>query len=163
DAAGRAIGLAPRPDTAFVGDRAPCVSVYGDSFTLGGADDATYPHHLAVALGCPAANFGVGGYGSDQALMLFRAQRGLDRAPVAVLGHRSENVRRNVTQSQRLLYPASRLRFKPRFLLAGRELRWVPSPVDSAADYERVAENPAAVLGHDAFLARPRPHFPYSV
>jgi len=163
DDAGRAVGLAPRPDPAFAGVRAPCVSVYGDSFTLGGADDATYPHHLAVALGCPAANFGVGGYGSDQAVMLFRAQRGLDRAPVVVLGHLSENVMRNVNQYQRLLYPASRLRFKPRFLLAGRDLRWVPAPVESAADYERVAENPAAMLGHDAFLARPRPHFPYCV
>src|SRR5262249_1678204 len=162
-APGRATGPRPRPDPASRAARAPCVSVYGDSFTLGGADDATYPHHLAVALGCPAANFGVGGYGSDQALMLFRAQRGLDRAPVVVLGHLSENVMRNVNQYQRLLYPASRLRFKPRFLLAGRELRWLRIPVQDAADYRAVADDPARFLVHDAFVDRPRPHFPYSV
>jgi hypothetical protein len=163
DGAGHVTALAPRPDPAFPGARRACVSVYGDSFTLGGADDATYPHALAGALGCPVANFGVGGYGSDQALMLFRAQRTADRSPVVVLGHLTENVMRNVNQYQRLLYPASRLRFKPRFLLDGDVLRWLSSPVATAADYRRAADAPESVLAHDAFLARPRPGFPYTV
>jgi hypothetical protein len=163
DAAGKVTTVAPRADPAFPAAGTACVSVYGDSFTLGGADDATYPHALARALGCPVANFGVGGYGSDQALMLFRAQRAADRAPVVVLGHLTENVMRNVNQYQRLLYPASRLRFKPRFVLDGGELQWVRSPVATAADYRRAADAPEAVLRHDAFLARPRPGFPYTV
>ena len=163
DATGRVLRPAPRPDPAFPAERTPCASVYGDSFTLGAADDATYPHHLAVALGCPVANFGVGGYGSDQAFMLFRAQRLVDRTPVVLLAHLSENVMRNVNQYQRLLYPASRIRFKPRFLLDGDALRAIPVPVGTAADYRRVAAEPEAVLAHDAFLARPRPGFPYTV
>src|SRR5207249_8434311 len=98
DAAGRAVRLAPRPDPAFAPGRPPCVATYGDSFTLGAADDATWPHHLARALGCPVANYGIGGYGSAQALMLFRAQRRLDRAPVVILAPLTETGMRNVNQ-----------------------------------------------------------------
>src|SRR5690242_12981202 len=39
DAAGHVLHPAPRPDRAFPPERAPCASVYGDSFTLGAADD----------------------------------------------------------------------------------------------------------------------------
>jgi hypothetical protein len=163
DAAGRVVRLAPRSDPAFPAEHPPCVATYGDSFTLGAADEATWPHTLARALGCPVANYGVGGYGSDQALMLFRAQRHLDRAPVVVLAHLTENVMRNVNQYQRLLYPASRLRFKPRFALEGDALRTIPTPVATAADYRAVADAPAAILHDDAFLARPRPRFPYTL
>jgi hypothetical protein len=163
DGAGRVAQPAPRPDPAFPPERAPCASAYGDSFTLGAADDVTYPHFLAVAFGCPVANYGVGGFGSDQALMLFRAQRGRDAAPVVVLGHLSENIMRNVNQYQRLLYPASRLKFKPRFLLEDGVLRWVPIPVADAAEYRAVAERPERFLTHDAFVDRPRPEFPYTV
>src|SRR5882724_8736201 len=51
DDAGKVRRLSPRLDPAFPGDRPACVSVYGDSFTLGASDDATYPHRVAVALG----------------------------------------------------------------------------------------------------------------
>jgi hypothetical protein len=163
DARGQVVVPAPRADPAFPSDRLPCIAIYGDSFTLGAADDATYPHDLALALGCPVANHGVGGYGSDQSLMLFEAQRAVDRAPVVVLAHLSENVMRNVNQYQRLLYPASRIRFKPRFLLDGGDLRWLPIPVQDAADYRAVADDPARFLAHDAFVDRPRPRFPYTV
>jgi hypothetical protein len=163
DATGRVVRPAPRSDPAFPAERRACASAYGDSFTLGAADDVTYPHFLAVAFGCPVANYGVGGFGSDQALMLFRAQRGRDAAPVVVLGHLSENVMRNVNQYQRLIYPASRLKFKPRFVLDDGALRYVPLPVADAADYRAVADRPERFLRHDAFLARPRPAFPYSV
>src|SRR5262249_25235072 len=50
-----------------------------------------------------------------------------------------------------------------RFLLEGGDLRWLPIPVQDAADYRAVADDPARFLVHDAFVDRPRPHFPYSV
>jgi hypothetical protein len=56
DADGKVRRLAPRFDPAFPEGRAACVSVYGDSFTLGASDDVTYPHRAAVAIGCPVAN-----------------------------------------------------------------------------------------------------------
>ncbi|MET0395687.1 MAG: hypothetical protein ABW277_02565 [Longimicrobiaceae bacterium] len=165
DGAGRVAKLQPRPDPAFPDTAPACAAAYGESFTAGSevSPDGAYPHVLGVELGCRVANYGVGASGSDQALMLARAQRGLDRAPVVILGHISENVLRNVNQYRVLLYPDQELYFKPRFLLApGGGLRLVPVPVRTAADLRALPDHPERFLAHDAFLARPRPGFPYT-
>jgi hypothetical protein len=115
-----------------------------------------------MLLGCRVANYGVGGYGSDQALMLFRAQRGVDRAPAVILGHLSENLLRNLNQYQQLLYPGARNYFKPRYLLEGDRLVYVPSPVAAQGDIDALVRRPRRYLRHEAMLARPRRAFPYS-
>lgn len=163
--AGRVVGLAPRPDPLSVSGPLPCVSVYGDSFTYGYdvAADETYPHYLAQIVRCPVSNYGVEGYGSDQALMLFRAQQHLDSAPVVILGHLSENILRNVSRYRGLLYPGAVLQFKPRFVVRGDRLGYVPIPVNSMHDFRALEENPDSVLAGDALLARPRRRFPYSI
>jgi hypothetical protein len=162
DAAGRVAVPVPRPDPAFA-DEPPCVSAYGDSFTLGAADDVSYPHALALRLGCRVANFGVGGYGSDQAVMLFRAQMDADPAPVVLLGHMTEDIERNVNQYRLFLDRENRLGFKPRFVLAHGGLAYVPIPVARANDYRALAATPEAWLPAESFLARRLPVFPYSV
>ncbi len=165
DGAGRVVRLQPRPDPAFPDTVPACAAAYGESFTAGSevGEDGAYPHVLGVELGCRVANYGVGASGSDQALMLVRAQRHLDRAPVVVLGHISENILRNVNQYRVLLYPDQELYFKPRFLPGPRgELRYVPVPVRTAADLRALPDDPERYLPHDAFLARPRPGFPYT-
>lgn len=164
DDSGFVIGLSPRRiPTADV--TPPCVSAYGDSFTFGSevGDDRAYPYQLSLSLGCPVANYGVGGYGSDQALMLYRAQRRLDTAPTVILGHVSENILRNVNQYRALLYPGpgQEMSFKPAFTLSGTRLQQVPPPVASAEDLERVGRDPDVTLPLDAFRARPRRGFPY--
>jgi len=166
DGAGRVVKLQPRPDPAFPDTVPACAAAYGESFTAGSevGEDGAYPHVLGVELGCRVANYGVGASGSDQALMLVRAQRHLDRAPVVLLGHISENILRNVNQYRVLLYPDQELYFKPRFVLAPRGgLRFVPVPVRTAADLRALPDHPERFLAHDAFLARPRPGFPYTV
>lgn len=165
DASGHALSLSPRPDPAFPSSAAPCISTYGDSFTQGTnvSDSGTFPHFLAMDANCRVANFGVGAYGSDQAFMLFRSQSALDRAPVVVLAHVSENILRNVNQYRNLLYPGSELGFKPRFSLQGDELRYVPVPIRDAGDYRTFEEHPDALLPYEAFLDRPRRSFPYSL
>jgi lysophospholipase L1-like esterase len=73
------------------------VSAYGDSFTLGqGVEaDETWSQRLGQSLGTNVSNFGVGGYGTDQALLrLERDCRAGRRADVVVLGVLSENVNR---------------------------------------------------------------------
>jgi hypothetical protein len=118
-----------RPDPAFAEDAPACASAYGDSFTFGTpvGDDATFPHDLGVALGCRVSNFGMPGYGSDQAFLLYRAQRDADRAPIVILAHLTENVLRNVNQYRELLYPGGGFGFKPRLRLDERgKLRRVP-------------------------------------
>jgi hypothetical protein len=154
-----------RPDPAFAEDVPPCASTYGDSFTFGTpvGDDATFPHDLAVALGCRVANFGMPGYGSDQAFLLYRAQRDVDRAPIVILGHLTENVLRNVNQYRELLYPGGDFGFKPRLHLdAAGKLRRVPVPVRSLAGYRAMEASPERKLPWDAFTSRPRRAFPYT-
>ena len=166
DADGRVTRLSPREDPGFAATAPACVSAYGDSFTAGSEveNDRTYPHDLGIGLGCRVANYGVHGYGSDQSVMLFRAQRHLDTAPVVVLGHVSENVLRNVNQYRQLLYPGQgeELAFKPSFTVQDGELRQRPVPVNSEADVEAFERDPDVFLPFDAFRSRPLRSFPYS-
>ena len=148
--------------SSFVTVNAACVSAYGDSFTAG-AGDSSYPAEVARMLGCPVANYGVGGYGSDQALMLARSLRDMDRAPVSVIAHVSENILRNLNQYRNLLYPGQELFFKPRFILDGAALRLLDNPIARREDFTRLAQSPETVLVHDEFGSRPRREFPYTI
>ena len=164
---GKVTNLSPRPDPSFTPNQPPCASVYGDSFTFGTGNgvgpDNTYPHHLGLNLGCPVHNYGIGAYGSDQSLMLFRAQSDLDNASLVIVGHLTENILRNVNQYRTLLYPQSVEGFKPRFLLDGNQLRFVPVPVSSAKDFLVLEQNPSLALPYDAFVDRPLRSFPYTI
>lgn len=161
---GKVSELRPRADPLSSGSTPPCISVYGDSFTYGyGAEDAeTYPHYLSAMLECPVANYGVDGYGSDQAFMLFRAQEHLDDAPLVILGHLSENILRNVNRYRALLYPGSAFEFKPRFVTSNRGLDYVPIPVNNVHDFRALQAEPDSVLSGDALLTRPRRSFPFT-
>jgi hypothetical protein len=155
----------PRSDPAFADDVPACASIYGDSFTFGTplGDDATFPHDLAVGLGCRVANFGMPGYGSDQAFLLYRAQRDVDRAPIVIIAHLTENVLRNVNQYRELLYPGGGFGFKPRLRIdANGKLRRVRLPVRSLGAYRTMEASPERKLPWDAFTARPRRDFPYT-
>jgi hypothetical protein len=112
-----------------------CAAVFGDSFTFGHevAGDQTYAHYLGLRLGCRVANYGVGGYGTDQALLRFR-ERFHEPAGLVVLAHYSENVIRNVNRYRGFL-TGGRFGWKPRFALdgAGRlELLPMPEPAPGA-------------------------------
>jgi hypothetical protein len=163
---GSALRLRPaRGDPVFPDSAPACGSAYGDSFTNGteAGPASTYAHQLGLALGCRVANYGWGGFGSDQALMLFRAQRHLDRSRLVILGHTTENILRNVNQSRHFLYPGNALGFKPRFVLDNGSLRYVPPVIRAPGDFERLVRNPEAMLALDAFVSRPRRSFPYSI
>jgi len=73
------------------------VSTYGDSFTHGDevAPDQTWSQRLADQLHSNVLNFGVGGYGTDQAVLrVAKNCRAGRRTDVVVLGICSENVNR---------------------------------------------------------------------
>src|SRR5215469_5275481 len=69
----------------------PCASAYGASFVWGDniplADG--WVEQLSRKLGCRVANYGVAGYGTDQAYVRF--QRMQDQAPVTFLGFSPEH------------------------------------------------------------------------
>lgn len=112
------------------------VGLFGDSFTHGdGVDYAqTWGHVLEQSLNAQGIeakvfNFGVGGYGLDQALLRWRkdgASFGLD---VVVLGFQSENILRSLNMIRVLYFWRTRLPFtKPRFLLRDGRLEVINQP-----------------------------------
>jgi hypothetical protein len=132
-----------------------CASAYGDSFVWGEevppADG--WIEQLSRRLGCRVANYGVSGYGTDQAYLRFRRTTA-DEAPLVVLGIFPENIIRNVNQYRAFagyaLHPGS---LKGRFVLdaAGR-LAWVPRPRLDAEGFVALNRTPAAALPNEYLL-----------
>jgi hypothetical protein len=138
-----------------------CVSAYGGSYTEGLPREQSYPYQMGQILRCPVANFGIGGYGSDQALLRYRAQHRIDPSRVILLAHASEGILPILNQYRNLLYPTSEGVFKPRFIMEKGELKLIPPPITKAEDFDALERSPSRMLTHDEFLSRPRPEFPY--
>jgi hypothetical protein len=145
-----------------------CVSLYGESFTEGyGVDhEHAWSNVLSQLLDCRVANFGVAGYGTDQAYLRYLGNQ-QDRAPVVILGYLSENLQRNVNQLRNLLCPVFALQLKPRFILDEQgQLTLVPLPQITKEQFEDLRTHPERVLTQEFFLpggpsGYQRPGFPY--
>jgi len=148
----------------------PLVSVYGDSFTWSSEVDheAAWPEVLSKLVAARVDNFGVGGYGSDQAFLRYANNRA-ESSQIVVLVHLTENILRNVNQYRDLLYHGSGCSFKPRFVVrTDGQLNLVPQPNFSAQQYTRFIETPENFLAHEAFApGRPegpiRASFPFTI
>jgi hypothetical protein len=140
----RVIPSFPDPD----GDS--CASAYGDSFTWGSevTADIAWANVLSKILNCRVSNFGVGGYGTDQAYLRFTSNE-RDHAKVVLIGYFAENLIRNVIQYQAFLYPARGFRLKPRFVLDNGALKLLPYPRLSEREYQAMTEDPARFLTDD--------------
>lgn len=118
------------------------IAAYGDSFTKGAevAWNETWEYYLSQKLGRYVANYGVGGYGPDQATIKFqRRPRAAPRPAIAILGIFEENINRAVNR-YRAYYqedPSSFLAFKPRFLPEPAGGRLLPSPLKEATTDRR--------------------------
>lgn len=123
---------APRPADGVV--RLAC---FGESFTHGDevADADTWQARLeALEPRFEALNFGVGGYGSDQALLRMRRE-GLHGSQVACLGFMVENIGRNVNRYRPFYQPTTpSCVVKPRFVLRDGRLELVPQPYPTLAN-----------------------------
>ena len=148
-----------------------CVSAYGDSFIWG--DDIPlkdgWVEQLSRKLGCRVANYGVSGYGTDQAYVRF-ARNTQDEAPVVLLGIFPENVIRNVNQFRAFIgFAQSPLSLKGRYELDGAGgLQWVARPRLDETGFVRLLHDPASVVPHDYLLPDTRDgpvslRFPYSL
>src|SRR5688572_8213279 len=123
---------APQPGAGVV--RMMCV---GDSFTHGdevGDRDTWAAQIEQLDARIEALNYGVGGYGTDQALLRLRSE-GLHGAQVACMGYLVENIGRNVNRYRPYYRPTSpNCAAKPRFVLRGSELELVPLPYASRSE-----------------------------
>ncbi|HEY1473700.1 MAG TPA: hypothetical protein VGF53_06415 [Pseudolabrys sp.] len=146
-----------------------CASAYGDSFVWG--DDVPlakgWIEQLSRKLGCRVANYGVSGYGTDQAYVRFTRMT-KDEAPVVLLGIFPENVMRNVNQYRGFIgFDQSPLALKGRFVLDGAgHLIWVQRPRIDESGFLRLLRDPASIVPQDYLLPDTRDgpvtlRFPY--
>lgn len=135
---------AQRPDTVLR------VAAFGDSFvySVDVSNNESWSHLVEQQYpGLEILNYGVGGYGTDQAFLLF-LREGMRYSPDYVLiGFAPVNLRRVVSVYRRFLstdeYPLA----KPRFALLGdTALRLLPNPLPHREDIMRLSATPDVVL-----------------
>lgn len=151
------------------------VTLYGDSFTKAHTPyvrrEEAWPNLLALELGRPVDNFGVGGYGSDQALVRFLDHGDQHTTPIVIMGHMAENMVRNLTRIRELTVYGKGLAFKPRFDFdESGDLIRVPIPTLTKEEYLRVMGtiDPPLAMEYENFGPMGRagaviPEFPYSL
>lgn len=111
-----------------------CGSAFGDSMTHGDEvkDDEAWVHRLSEQLGCNVQNFGIGGYGLDQAVL--RYEMHIPPGNFVILGLFIEMLRRDLaaswtfyagpTQNNLPAYSVT----KPMFVVASDKLELVSRP-----------------------------------
>lgn len=106
----------PRGQNVFSED---AIAVFGDSFVRGDEieDKETWAFYLSQKLKKNVLNYGVGGYGPDQAFLKFLSLSSTLKAPVVILCLTSEIVNRTMNIYRPFYFPGSGLRLpKPRFV-----------------------------------------------
>lgn len=135
------------------------IAVFGDSYVYCNevADAESWPGQIEAGWNVEVLNYGVGGYGADQAFLRFREEGARLHPEVVVIGFTSMMATRVVSRYRRFQDPGDGPWFKPRFMLEGDALRLLPAPVASRADAERVLADPAGVaqFGRDDFWYNP--------
>lgn len=147
------------------------ISTYGDSFTFCHEvnDDQTWQYFLSKLTGTNVANFGVPGYGPDQALLRLKHNRawGLDNAKVVIFSTIGENLNRimNLYRPFDSYESLNILGFKPMFaywngkwVLIQNPLRELNTLEDIKDAYERAKEDD---YWYQVNLKRPKIGFPY--
>lgn len=125
----------------------PRIAVFGDSYVYGNevSDAETWPSQIEHGWRAEVLNYGVGGYGLDQAFLRYQHEGAALAPSTVVMGITPMMAARVVSRYRRFQDPREGPWFKPRFLLDGDELRLVPTPVATRADAERLIGAPAAV------------------
>jgi len=164
------IDIESRPNMVFPDETNACLSIYGDSFTFGDevSDEEAWGNQLSALLDCKVANYGQGGYGTDQAYLRYELNEG-DLAPINLLAIYPDNVLRNLNQYRPFLAGphASWTALKPRFIFEDGRLRFIPQLELSYEEFIDATESPEKYFEHEYFLpgssaGLPRYEFPYS-
>ena len=112
------------------------ISIFGDSFVHGNEVffKDTMGYYLEEDLkrkniNAEVLNFGVPGYGMDQAFLRWKEQGANYKASIVIFGLQLENMNRNVNLVWPILYPGTGIPFaKPRFILEQGNLSLIDVP-----------------------------------
>jgi hypothetical protein len=125
------------------------VAAFGDSFVYGNEAGATESWPALMEQGDSALevlNFGVGGYGVDQAYLRFLREGRSFNPSIVLICFTTDDLRRLVNVYRRFLSATELPLFKPRFeLTSENQLRLLPSPIHSLADYRGLLDDPRGV------------------
>lgn len=129
----REYSLQPRPERRRL-------AAFGDSFTyceeVELADCWTSQLERQWA-GSEVLNFGVPGYGPDQAWLRYQSEGSAYQPCAVLIGHLIENINRVVNRFRPFYEPAGGLVLsKPRYLLVGGDLELLPNPVADPEDLD---------------------------
>jgi hypothetical protein len=118
------------------------ISTYGDSFTYGSevGDEDTWQTFLANRIEKNVVNFGVGGYGTDQACLKYELQ-GRPGVNLAMLCLWPENINRVVNIYRPFYQHGDPLTLtKPRFVRDGQGFNLIPNPLRSVQDTAKLSD-----------------------
>ena len=119
----------------------------GDSFTHGDrvSNEETWERQLeGLRADLEVVNFGVPGYGTDQAVLRWRRDAAKLASDVAILGIWPENLCRNLNVIRYFMQPASGFSQKPRFVESERGLAVIGQPVLTGDALARAVTDPFA-------------------
>ena len=126
------------------------ISTFGDSFTncYGVSNKETWQAILEnIALNLEVLNFGVGGYGLDQAYLRY-LEEGLQHKPqIVFIGYMSKDIFRHVNTFRPFYYTDTSLPLtKPRFIIDNETLSLIPNPMAKLDDYKMLLLKPKETL-----------------
>jgi len=124
------------------------VAVFGDSYVYGAEVDNDRCWAGRIERENPdieVLNYGVSGYGVDQAYLRYLLEGRAFSPRLVVMGFVPDDINRAVNVYRRFLSPGAAL-FKPRYVLGpDGELSLVAAPFKGRADYERVLARPQEI------------------
>ncbi len=131
-------------------DKVTRVAVFGDSFVYGtevGNEDA-WPRVMEVRFPTvEVLNYGVGGYGNDQAYLRFLSEGATFSPHIVVLCFTPDDLTRLINVFRPFRSHRELPLTKPRYLLSGgNRLLFLPAPAGSARDYARYLVEPRRIL-----------------
>lgn len=135
------------------------IAAFGDSFTFGQGvtNDETWEHHLSLLdPRYEILNFGVGGYGQDQAYLRYMSEGQTYHADIIIIGFIGENVFRNVNTFRPFYNPLTEFPLtKPRFRLDGEGIELIENPMKDLQEYQLLLNQPKKTIRqlgqHDYF------------
>ena len=129
------------------------ISMYGDSYTFGAevASEHSIANYLSILLNARVSNYGVGGYGTDQAYLRYM-QNTNDSSKIVFLSHFVMNILRNVNQFREVIASAGGLGFKPSFILNNEKLILIPVLDLNSSNFISALDYPEKYFEHDYFI-----------
>ncbi|MBZ0166773.1 MAG: SGNH/GDSL hydrolase family protein [Candidatus Omnitrophica bacterium] len=121
------------------------IGTFGDSFVHCDevTNDQTWQEHLnRLDPQVETMNFGVGGYGMDQAYLRYLQDGRKFKPDIVLIGFMTENPTRNMSIFRPFYLPHSMLPLsKPRFHSVGNDIELIENPLDTLSDYQRLLDN----------------------